>query len=246
MQKRKRDRLKARVKRYMPVPLAVRTSDLWVRLGSALVMIAVAAGVLWAGDPWLDVFILAVVAATLIEMVRLVNRAAKTLPGRIVGIVAGTVYVGAAGYALTRFPPSMIVAVVGAVIFVDSFAYFFGRTLGGPKIAPRISPSKTWAGLLGGAVGASLWTAGWSATVGDFAGERALGFSVIEILQILALGSGIAIAAQAGDFFESWLKRRAGVKDSSNLIPGHGGVFDRTDGMIPVVLLVALIFGVPQ
>jgi phosphatidate cytidylyltransferase len=163
---------------------------------------------------------------------------------RLAGILAGAIYIGVAGYMLSRFPIPIVVGVVGAVVSVDTFAYFFGRTLGGPKIAPSISPSKTWAGLLGGIVGASVWIAGWIYFVARAtSGDSTMFFDLAEAGQILALGAVTAVAAQAGDFFESWLKRKAGVKDSSKLIPGHGGVFDRTDGMIPVVLLAGALLG---
>jgi phosphatidate cytidylyltransferase len=109
----------------------------------------------------------------------------------------------------------------------DIGAYFAGRAIGGPKIAPAISPSKTWAGLGGGVLLAMILS--W--VLNHFAGLPAT----------LALVSGLlAVAAQAGDFFESWLKRRAGVKDSGTLLPGHGGVLDRLDGVVTAIPLAAL------
>lgn len=238
---RKRDALRERARRYMTVPLSVRTSDLPVRIASAVVMLAVAVGAVIAGDPWLDAFIAFVALATLAEFLRLVPRATSKFPFRLVSLVVGTLYIGSSGYVLTQLPIAMIVGVVGAVIFVDSFAYGFGRTLGGPKIAPRISPSKTWAGLLGGVVGASVWLSIFSAIVAP-AMDSVVAARVVphSVFSVLCMGAMIAIAAQSGDFLESWLKRKAGVKDSSNLIPGHGGFFDRTDGIIPVVLLAGL------
>lgn len=225
-------------------PAKGKNADLPIRLLSAAVMLAVAVAALMAGDPWLDYFIIAVVAATLVEFVRLVLKATEKLAFRIVALAAGAAYIVLAGIALTRLPPAMIVGVVGTVIAVDTFAYFFGRTIGGPKIAPRISPSKTWAGLLGGIVGASAWLAAFIYFVArQTSGPTTMGFEAREIAIIVGLGALLAVAAQAGDFLESWLKRKAGVKDSSNLIPGHGGFFDRTDGMIPVALIAGAFLG---
>lgn len=103
----------------------------------------------------------------------------------------------------------------------DIFAYFAGKTIGGPKLAPRISPAKTWAGLIGGAVGAGV--CGW--LVADF---FALG------APFTWLGVPMAVIAQGGDLYESWVKRRCGVKDSGTILPGHGGVLDRIDGLMAV------------
>ena len=221
---------------------ARKNADLPVRIMSAVVMLAVAVGALWAGKPWLDWFIVAIVLATMVEFVLLVVKATTNVPYRLAGILAGAVYLGLAGVMLSRFPVPLVVGVVGAVIFVDTFAYFTGRALGGPKIAPSISPSKTWAGLLGGIIGATLWVAGWIYVAAySISGDQTLWFEAKEMLQILGIGAMVAIAAQSGDFFESWLKRKAGVKDSSRIIPGHGGVFDRVDGMIPVIILAGFL-----
>ncbi len=225
-------------------PAKGKNADLPIRLLSAAVMLAVAVAVLMAGDPWLDYFIIAVVAATLVEFVRLVIKATDKMAFRTVALAAGAAYIVLAGIALTRLPPAMIVGVVGTVIAVDTFAYFFGRTIGGPKIAPKISPSKTWAGLLGGVVGASAWLAAFIYFAArETSGPTTMGFELREIAIIVAIGALLTVAAQAGDFLESWLKRKAGVKDSSNLIPGHGGFFDRTDGMIPVALIAGAFLG---
>jgi phosphatidate cytidylyltransferase len=110
----------------------------------------------------------------------------------------------------------------------DIFAYFAGRAIGGPKLAPRVSPNKTWAGLAGGVIGAGL--AGWG-----IAWLFGLGFP------FQWLGAPMAVVAQAGDLYESWVKRRAGVKDSGTLLPGHGGVLDRLDGLLPVALATLLL-----
>ncbi len=223
-----------------------KNADLPVRIVSAIVMIAIAAAALVAGDPWLDWLIAAVVLGTLVEFILLVVKATQNVSYRLAGILAGVVYIGLAGLVLARFPVPMIVGIIGTVIAVDTFAYFFGRTIGGPKIAPRISPSKTWAGLLGGIVGASLWIAAFIFFAArQISGPSTMGFDMSEIGTIALMGVVLAVAAQAGDFLESWLKRKAGVKDSSKLIPGHGGLFDRIDGMIPVVLIAGAVLGAP-
>ena len=254
---RKRDALKERTRRYVTVPLSVRTSDLPVRIASALVMLTIAVLAVWVGGAWLDAFIAVVTLATLGEFVRLVFRATHKWIFRLLALIAGIAYIGFAGVVLASMPVSMLIKVVGLVIFVDSFAYGFGRTIGGPKIAPRISPSKTWAGLLGGVIGAGVFQYLYAALLNPlcraFTPDYGIGFDdrcsfdVTQTLWIVVIWSIlIAVAAQSGDFLESWIKRKAGMKDSSNLIPGHGGVFDRTDGIIPVALLAALsmlIFG---
>ncbi|WP_315900236.1 phosphatidate cytidylyltransferase [Qipengyuania aquimaris] len=221
-----------------------KNADLPMRLLSAAVMLAVSIAALVAGGIWLDIFIAAVVTVTLVEFVLLVLKATQGMATRIIAIAAGTAYIVLAGVFLTQLPTAMIVGVVGTVIAVDTFAYFFGRTIGGPKIAPAISPSKTWAGLLGGIVGASSWLAIFIYFAArQISGANTLGFEPAEIGMIVGIGAVLATAAQAGDFLESWLKRKAGVKDSSNLIPGHGGFFDRTDGMIPVALIAGAVLG---
>ena len=101
----------------------------------------------------------------------------------------------------------------------DIFAYFAGRAIGGPKLAPRISPNKTWAGLIGGMAGAGLL--GW----------RSPDWFEME-WSFHWMGAPMGLVAQLGDLYESWEKRRAGVKDSGTLLPGHGGVLDRLDGLL--------------
>lgn len=113
---------------------------------------------------------------------------------------------------------------------IDTFAYFAGRTIGGPKIWPRLSPKKTWAGLAGGALGAAL--AGGIAVMWIGQGSAIL---------LGLVGAFLAVVEQTGDFCESALKRRAGVKDSGRLIPGHGGILDRVDGLVAVAVAAAML-----
>jgi phosphatidate cytidylyltransferase len=112
----------------------------------------------------------------------------------------------------------------------DICAYFAGRLIGGPRLAPRISPRKTWAGLwgaVGGGAAAGLGIGYWAGSPG--------------LLLLVVLGGLLAIVEQLGDLFESALKRHYGVKDSGHLIPGHGGVLDRVDGLVAATLCLAAI-----
>jgi phosphatidate cytidylyltransferase len=109
----------------------------------------------------------------------------------------------------------------------DIGAYFAGRRFGRRKLAPSISPGKTVEGLYGGMVAAALFGGAWAFTMGL-------------AWPLLILAPLFALTAQGGDLFESWMKRRAGVKDSGTWLPGHGGVLDRLDGLVPVAVLSAL------
>ncbi len=120
-----------------------------------------------------------------------------------------------------------------AVVWLtDIAASFTGRRLGGPKLMPRVSPKKTWSGAIGGTLagtvaGALIWS--WAATGGFGVNGR-----------VLAASLAASVASQAGDLYESALKRRFGTKDSSGLIPGHGGFLDRLDGYWAVLVLAGL------
>ena len=211
-----------------------RKSDLGVRTLSAIVMLAVAGVAIWLGGIVLDAFIALVAAVCLGELAMLVAKASSGSLARLVGWVVGAAYIAAAAYALIGFDLEELVLVIGLVIATDTGAYFAGRAIGGPKIAPKISPSKTWAGLIGGMIAAAFWM---GAAIYVIASMAESGQPTSHVAPFAIGGAVLAVAAQAGDFFESWLKRRAGVKDSSRLIPGHGGVFDRVDGLLPVAIL---------
>jgi phosphatidate cytidylyltransferase len=213
-----------------------KPSDLKVRVLSAVVMVAVAGGALWQGGSVLDCFILLVALAAFGEFANLIQKSVNSQTLRTLSILAAAGYVGTAAWLLVKINSiPLLLLIIGAVVLVDVFAYFFGRTIGGPKIAPAISPSKTWAGLFGGIVGAT------AAIFLYFSIGAPSQISLLWFIEMLPFGALIAVLAQTGDFFESWLKRRAGVKDSSNLIPGHGGVLDRVDGMLPVAIAAGTI-----
>jgi len=118
----------------------------------------------------------------------------------------------------------------GVVWSADTLAYFSGRLIGGPKLAPTISPNKTWAGFIGGIIGAA---------VAGFVVTRAV--DVGSGNTVIALSVFAAIVAQAGDLQESWAKRQLGIKDSGRLLPGHGGIWDRLDALIGVSIFATVI-----
>lgn len=222
-----------------------KNADLPVRLASAVVMLALAVSAIVIGGTVFDTFVVIVALIAFVEFVLLVVGATANIPYRLAAIIAGAVYFGLAGGVLVGAGDFLIILIIGATVFTDTFAYFSGRAIGGPKIAPSISPSKTWAGLVGGMAGAALWVVLWVVAIdGGIVGPRfdlGLSLGAGNLGAAALLGAGLAVLAQAGDFFQSWLKRRAGVKDSSKLIPGHGGVFDRIDGMLPVAIAVGAL-----
>lgn len=217
---------------------AKKITDLPVRIASAAVMLLVAGSALWIGGPLWTLFVSLIALGVLWEWRGLVRGFQLSALQRIGWLAGGFVYIGIAALMLAAlrllpFEPAhvILIALMLAVIGTDVGAYFAGRTFGGPKIAPAISPAKTWSGLFGGMIGAGL-----GLVLGSYATE---GFADLGIK--LAVGPIIAVIAQAGDFFESWMKRRAGVKDSGRLIPGHGGLFDRLDGLLAVMFAIGLV-----
>lgn len=151
--------------------------------------------------------------------------------------MAGFLYAAAAQVAsvLVRLDHakglSALILVLLVVWATDIGGYFAGRTIGGPKLWPRVSPKKTWAGAIGGFVASLLVAIGFAAS------------DLGKTLPLVILAAMLSVAAQFGDLFESAIKRRFGVKDSGHIIPGHGGVMDRLDGFVAAIVLAA-IFGV--
>ncbi len=150
-------------------------------------------------------------------------------------IALGILYVGAWAVAVLwlRAEPTggreAVFWLVAVCVATDTGAYFIGRLLGGPKLAPRLSPKKTWAGCIGGLLCAGIL--GYLAAPYMRASDAAL---------LAAASVGVSVAAQLGDLLESAAKRRYGVKNSGSLIPGHGGLFDRFDSIIGATLAVAV------
>ena len=155
--------------------------------------------------------------------------------GRRHWVAAGFIYAAAAELAsvLVRLDPSdgwqALVLVFLVVWASDIGGYVAGRGIGGPKLAPRISPNKTWAGAIGGFVASLVAAAVWS-----FAGAGGL-------LAMLLLAAVLSVVSQLGDLAESAVKRHFGVKDSSHIIPGHGGLLDRLDGYVAAIIFAAIL-----
>lgn len=204
---------------------------------SGVILGAVAIGAIVRGG---NAFLALAVIVTLLMLVEWINvsRAivrSKGLPVPLLGLFGplGAIYCGLTLGALLIIRASehglaLAIWTLSIVVATDVGAYFAGRTIGGPKLAPKISPNKTWAGLIGGMAAAGLvgmLVAGQGALTPSFA----------------YAGAGLAVLAQAGDLFESWMKRMGGVKDSGRVIPGHGGVWDRLDGLVPVSWVVAAL-----
>lgn len=257
---------------------AGRTSDLWIRVASAVVLAPLVLAAVWFGG-WFFAGLLAIAGVLMARelagllfgeasagksallaataLVALVLAAAGLTPAALAAGAAGLFFTLAARSwtgqplwpALIAYPylvlplvaliwlradPGLGLAVIfwllATVWAIDVFAYFAGRFIGGPKLAPKISPKKTWAGLIGGMAGAVV-VAGvtWS-----WLGQGSL-------LALVVIAVALTVVEQAGDFAESGLKRRAGVKDSGKLIPGHGGILDRVDGLVFVALAAALL-----
>ena len=149
--------------------------------------------------------------------------------------VAGFIVLVCAWYALylLQATPGRLLALLAVVWIADTAAYFAGRRFGKRKLAPRISPGKTWEGVMGAAAAVAVYYAFlWLAIAPDFLGGNRSAD--------LALVTAVAVLSIEGDLFESWMKRRAGVKDSGALLPGHGGILDRIDGVVAVLPLAAL------
>jgi phosphatidate cytidylyltransferase len=139
----------------------------------------------------------------------------------------GILYIGIPAFALLVIEWTWFGLTFWAMLVTwatDICAYFAGRSIGGAKLAPRLSPKKTWSGLAGGMLGAGIvgWITAYYFDLGN---------------PFLYIGAPMGLIAQGGDLYESWVKRRAGVKDSGTILPGHGGALDRLDGLLPVVVV---------
>ena len=246
-----------------------RWDDLTVRMASGAVVAAIGLLAVWIGG-WIFMAMVALVCGTMIwELVQILKAGSRmALP---LGLLSAAVIVLGGilppGFALpfllapamvaigqlehnrtlfSVFSVMILVAGLGltvlrhdfgfgwmmwlslVVIVTDVFGYFAGRFIGGPKFWPRVSPKKTWAGTVAGWIGAAFVGMIWV-------------LSLDVNMQIVGISIAVAMAAQLGDIAESAMKRRMGVKDSSGLLPGHGGLFDRFDGMLGASVFLLLV-----
>jgi phosphatidate cytidylyltransferase len=266
-----------------PLTLGARLADLGPRLGSAAVLIAVAALSWWVGG--IVFFLVWLVAALVVnfEWQRIIGGARPTArhaigaaaliatgiavrsqapalgalilliwagvtgyqagPGRRLWSTLGVLYAGAlliavltlrSSFPFGRWSIGWLFAIVWGT---DASAYFAGRLIGGPKFLPQISPSKTWSGTGVGILAGALIGLGFLVFATQYSELETLAPSPA----LFAVGLVLAAVSQIGDLFESWMKRRFGAKDSSNIIPGHGGLMDRVDGFTATVVFAAIL-----
>lgn len=201
-------------------------NELGVRTATGLLLIAIALVTAVAGGYVFAIFVAAVATGMFYEWTRLVRGWGPVwyISGFLYALIPAVALLWVRGWDVHRFYLLLWVFIVTWA--TDIGAYFAGRRFGHRKLAPKISPGKTVEGLYGGIAAAALFGGAWALAAG-------LGQALLLIAPLLA------IAAQAGDLFESGMKRRAGVKDSGSWLPGHGGILDRLDGLVPVAVLTA-------
>ncbi len=206
-----------------------------VRLASGLVLLPIGIGAIWLGGPLWVACLSVVVAGLAVEWVLLWRARLPPRPDGAV-LLLGLAYIGLAwpSLFLLRGGPAGLANVLFVMVVVwagDIGAYIAGRAVGGPKLAPSISPGKTWSGAVGGTLCAVL-------------AGLAVARMHLPVAGLLAFG--LSVMAQLGDLLESAVKRRFGAKDSGRIIPGHGGLLDRLDGVLaaaPAGLAVSLMVG---
>ena len=204
-----------------------------LRVISAIVLAPAVLWVVFVGGVAFEIMVTLAAMVLVYEWTKMVGR-------NFWWLVLGGVYISAAIFAiwwLREGNESGLFYFVWLLVVVwatDIGGYVFGMTIGGPKLAPSISPNKTWSGFIGGILLAAI--GGYSVVMYFFDQSQAS-----NLASAIALGVGMSIVSQLGDLFESKIKRRFGVKDSGNVIPGHGGLFDRIDGLMAASIVMALL-----
>lgn len=208
---------------WMPTPSAVAS-------GSRLI------------HPWVMPVVMLMWLLLALPQVLIGDTAQRRLPAlmSVFGVLAVVAAWAALVLLYVEFGAWCLVSMMALIWFADIAAYFTGKALGKRKLAPKVSPGKTWEGAIGGVVAAAIWTLVTVKIPGSFGAVLAEQWSMPLVFGLALLLAAISIV---GDLFESLLKRRAGVKDSSNLLPGHGGVYDRIDALLPVAPLALMLTG---
>lgn len=214
-------------------------ASLTKRVASALVLIPLTLGIIWSGGYFVMAFCLIGAALCLYEWRMLV----KAMPQSALLLLLGGLYICGSGlsfYLLREHYPFRFTMALFTLVWVsDSAAYFAGKFIGGPKMAPKISPNKTWAGFGGAVLGPAIAAMIWAPYLMQDLPRSLHLFETL--IGCFIVGLLVGTIGQAGDLIISHFKRRSGVKDTGNLIPGHGGLLDRVDSLIPNIPVFYLI-----
>ncbi len=219
---------------------------LTLRLLSALILMPFVLGAVVYGGPVFLVMIGVAMGLSFKEWGQMAVKGGVGLATHILGFAYIIVCCVSFAYLRQHFPggAGLCLCLLLGIWASDTGAYFAGKTFGGPKLAPQISPSKTWAGLFGGMLASAFSFVVFASYLGPFLTQSiGVDFEILNewhLWAIAAIGAFITLTGQAGDLLESFYKRKAGVKDSGTLIPGHGGLLDRIDSLLmsaPLFLL---------
>lgn len=232
---------------FLAPPLALSLAVLLAYLSLSLLQTpqASTAAVIWRG---IHVYLVPLIAlawifgAFVLVLQGRADKIRQSFPLSVMGVLAPLVAWAALVQMYLQRGVFYVLSVLVLIWVADIAAYFAGRAWGKRKLAPRVSPGKTWAGAFGGVAGASLWVMASTYWPDSFGSDLVARWSWPGALLLAALLAAVSIM---GDLFESLLKRRAGVKDSSQLLPGHGGVYDRIDALLPVAPLALLLGSTP-
>ncbi len=214
------------------------SKNLFLRIVSSAILIPFVTLIIFTGGMIFNAFILLIAILMAFEWSELTNPEKKLSDSPMKWKIFGIIYIFLPTFSLIWLRAlengeRIVIWLFAVVCATDIFAYCFGKIIGGPKLAPSISPNKTWSGLCGGIFGATITGYLYCLITGT---EHQLFLTIIS--------SSLAIYAQIGDLIESWIKRKFKAKDSGNLIPGHGGLLDRVDGIVaatPKVVFIAMI-----
>ena len=212
-----------------------KRKNFFLRTISSLILAPFCLFLLWKGGFYTSILMGFISFLVLFEWIKLCLKTDFSVLLKILWLTSGVIYIGlslAAFWSLTQEPGGnyLLMAYVILALASDTGGYVFGMVFKGPKLAPKISPNKTWSGTLG----ALCLT--WIIAHGIF--YYSVGFNLKDLWLSGAIAMAISSVCQLGDLLQSWVKRRFKVKDTGHLIPGHGGILDRVDGLLAVGLLI--------